>query len=453
MSDQHQAVPESDQANVRKLTPQSALIGYRVNKFVTHTWQPPDVPTDATTDDLVGIQEHFWTWIPTAFGADAAELNSQPEISRDGLRCLLRLSFLASLETDEQRPTRGKLYVPARHEPKTSAVFSFEEPKPLDSPKRIARLCPTLISDDAALLVAEFENRLVSTGIAYLDDQHADYKLLDLPRDWTGRRGGLLVSLLAPGEIRMRQGYLCDYTLRGNVIVGRSPVATTGPVEAWLKELHSNLLSRLPTSVITRRPPVLLEDDPAVFSVILSRVLNTATRLRHGGAIAVLPSQGGQLITIKHTTTSQPLTEIVDRLYCTWAEALDKEDKPDGTRVIGRFETLRHSLLTTAEALGGLTATDGCVVLNRSMRLIGFGGIIDVEQAKLGSQLVWGGSPSDPSMTEQALLERFGTRHRSAYLLCRALPNTIAFVVSQDGDLRVFASDNERVYYFDSLSP
>ncbi|MGZ5973211.1 MAG: hypothetical protein ACXWPK_07335, partial [Isosphaeraceae bacterium] len=92
MSDQHQAVPESDQANVRKLTPQSALIGYRVNKFVTHTWQPPNVPTDATTDDLVGIQEHFWTWIPTAFGADAAELNSQPEISRDGLRCLLRLS-------------------------------------------------------------------------------------------------------------------------------------------------------------------------------------------------------------------------------------------------------------------------------------------------------------------------------------------------------------------------
>jgi len=360
---------------------------------------------------------------------------------------------LASLETDEQRPTRGKLYLPPYHEPKTSAVFSFTEPKVLDSPEHIARLCPTLISDDAVLIVTECENHLVSTGIAYLDDQHADYKLLDLPRDWTERRGGLLVSILAPGEIRMRQGYLCDYTLRGNVIVGRSPVTTTRPVEIWLKELHSNLLTRLPDSVTTRRPSVLPEDDPAVFSVILSRVLNTATRLRHGGTIVVLPNQGGQLITIKHTTTSRPLTEFVDRLYCTWAEARDKEDKPDGTRVIGRFETLRHSLLTTAEALGGLTATDGCVVLNRSMRLIGFGGIIDVEQTKLGPQLVWGGSPSDPSMTEQSLLEQFGTRHRSAYLLCRALPNTIVFVVSQDGDLRVFASDNEKAYYFGSLSP
>ena len=162
------------------------------------------------------------------------------------LRRLLRLSFLAGLETDEQRPTRGKLYLPSPREPKTTAVFSFAEPpKPIDSPKDIARLCPTLITDDGALMVAEYEKRLVCTGIAYLDDQHADYKLLDLPRDWTGRRGGLLVSLLAPGEIRMRHGYLCDYTLRGDAIQGRSPVATIEPVKTWLRELQSNLLFRL----------------------------------------------------------------------------------------------------------------------------------------------------------------------------------------------------------------
>jgi hypothetical protein len=64
-------------------------------------------------------------------------------------------------------------------------------------------------------MVAEYKSHLVCTGIAYIDDQHADYKLLDLPRDWSERRGGLLVGLLAPGEIRMRQGYLCDYTLGG----------------------------------------------------------------------------------------------------------------------------------------------------------------------------------------------------------------------------------------------
>ncbi len=49
-------------------------------------------------------------------------------------------------------------------------------------------------------------------------------------------------------------------------------------------------------------------------------------------------------------------------------------------------------------------------------------------------------------------LKRFGTRHLSAFQLCRAVPDCIVFVVSQDGHLRVFASDAEHVYLFDALA-
>jgi hypothetical protein len=71
----------------------------------------------------------------------------------------------------------------------------------------------------------------------------------------------------------------------------------------------------------------------------------------------------------------------------------------------------------------------------------------------LGPLLEWGGCPSDSSITERMIVERFGTRHRSAYLRCRAVPGTTAFVVSQDGDLGLFASDHANACYFDSLSP
>jgi hypothetical protein len=452
MSGQQQAGPQTGAAKTRNLAPQSVL-AYRGNKFVTHEWQPHDVPVDASTADLAGVYEHFWRWIPAEFGDDATEMKSRPEISQDGLKRLLRLAFLASLETDEQRPTRGKLYVPASHEPQFSAALSFETPKPLDLPQSLARLCPTLITDDAALLLAESGSDLVVTGIAYLDDQHANYRLLEPPREWIGRRGGLLVSILAPGEIRMRQGYLCDYTLRGGTIFGRSPVVTAAPVKAWLDRMHANVLSRLLSTVVKYDPQVVPEDDSAILSTILSRILTTATRLRHGGTIVVLPSPELRLIEVKYPAALRAFTKTLDRFYHDRAVVLDKRDKADGTRAISRFETRRHSLLTIAEALGGLTATDGCVVLDNSMQLLGFGGIIDTECARSSPALEWGGSPSNLSIDEATILERFGTRHRSAYLLCRSLPNTMAFVVSQDGDLRLFASDDRKVFYFDSVSP
>jgi hypothetical protein len=103
-------------------------------------------------------------------------------------------------------------------------------------------------------------------------------------------------------------------------------------------------------------------------------MLTTVARLRHGGTIAVIPPPGHRLIEVKYPAASRAITETLDRFYREWVEALDQGDGADGIRAIGRFEATRHSLLTIAEACGGLTATDGCVVLDTSMRLLGLGG-------------------------------------------------------------------------------
>ncbi len=51
------------------------------------------------------------------------------------------------------------------------------------------------------------------------------------------------------------------------------------------------------------------------------------------------------------------------------------------------------------------------------------------------------------------LLKPFGERHKSAFYLCQQVPGSIAFVISQDGDLRIFASDEKRVYFADHVHP
>jgi hypothetical protein len=86
------------------------------------------------------------------------------------------------------------------------------------------------------------------------------------------------------------------------------------------------------------------------------------------------------------------------------------------------------------------------------MVLHGFGGSINVDR---------NGDEKRPCIhlatkevvPRNELLHPLGERHKSAYYLCHEVPGCIAFVISQDGDLRVFASDESHVYYGDHLRP
>jgi hypothetical protein len=92
------------------------------------------------------------------------------------------------------------------------------------------------------------------------------------------------------------------------------------------------------------------------------------------------------------------------------------------------------------------------VVLDRRMTVHGFGGTIETGAAQ-SSTRTYVDSRTNVLLAEEELLARFGHRHRSAFLLCQAVPRIIAFVISQDGDLRVFSSDDQHVYCDENLSP
>src|SRR5207302_1530207 len=72
----------------------------------------------------------------------------------------------------------------------------------------------------------------------------------------------------------------------------------------------------------------------------------------------------------------------------------------------------RHRLFSAARALGHLSAVDGCVVLDRELNLLGFGGEIRVDNARLqqASRVFAHYSTRRPRPEEE--LRRFGTRHK-----------------------------------------
>jgi hypothetical protein len=381
-------------------------------------WQPPQVDGDATTEDLANLYKDFQAWLAS---------HQKPEhrpIPDDQVRCLLRRAFFASLHTDEHRPVRGTLFVEFSRCAGVHRVLEFADPEELTD-KRIATFCPALEADDA------------------LDDRRSDYIPAASTKDWLTRHHGLLVRIEGPGIITLRLGHW-NYTLERNRIIGHVSASWIPLVMSWLTKIHKSLGHGVP---VDEHPlPWWVDSEHEDLDLVLSRMLEAAARLRHGGTIVVLSGSEAPQIRLNYRTNNpQSLKALVEQ----FRDALNKIDEPKAPNAL----RARHRMLTQAAAVGRLTATDGCVVLDRSFQLLGFGGIIDPNLTPTANSLTFQPPSTDPTLTEEELLRRFGTRHRSSYLLCKTRPNTLAFVLSQDGGWKVFASDDQHVHFFDHVSP
>lgn len=93
--------------------------------------------------------------------------------------------------------------------------------------------------------------------------------------------------------------------------------------------------------------------------------------------------------------------------------------------------------------LSSLASVDGALVLTDKLNLLGFG----------AEFRVYGESQNSISFSEDAFgrkvnerrYESFGTRHRSAFRFCNEYPNSVAFVISQDGDVKAIKKVNNNL--------
>jgi len=192
---------------------------------------------------------------------------------------------------------------------------------------------------------------------------------------------------------------------------------------------------------------------------VLSRILGDATDLKHGGAFVFLPTPGNNADDYGIRFNSYPATlnlgQLISDFWCAcigWAEAKDEKERE---RALHQWRWKRERLFSSATALSGLSAVDGCVVLNHNLDVLGFGGVIGlgesdkkiVDSKRKLKNIKTGEIFEDSEIAKLGL----GTRHQSAFRICKAHANTLVFVISQDGDLRVFYSDDEFVYGFEHL--
>jgi hypothetical protein len=420
--------------------------------FTFKRWCPPPVEDFATPADLARIIVAFRGWLHASAGPGFQPITEQGAISEQGLGQLLLLAYQASFYTDEGRYTRARLFVPdvAGQAHPVGINHLCRPAKRLSDPKVISQLAPTLVAEDSALVVQETAGELTCVGISLLDAADASRPLLGMPRGWTRAVGGLQVQILGPGELRVSEGR-AEYTLRANRILVYSWVVSAAQVDRWIEELTGDLTAWCSSQDKdwTTRP---LTVPGADVRALWSHLLREAVRLRHGGAFVVVPDPGRAPIKMKYPTEPLALGDELANLWLALARAHHLLGSNLSADALEQTRIRRHQLWSTTASVGHLSALDGCVVLDRRMTVHGFGGTIETGVAS-SSPRTYVNSRTNAPVAEEQLLARFGHRHRSAFLLCKAVPNAIAFVISQDGDLPVFSSDDRHVYCDENLSP
>jgi hypothetical protein len=100
------------------------------------------------------------------------------------------------------------------------------------------------------------------------------------------------------------------------------------------------------------------------------------------------------------------------------------------------------------QSIGHLAAVDGAVVVDRNLRVLGFGAFIEISQVpKLVNTI------TDENKEEQVVSTKLGGgRHRSAVEFCARFPPAAAIVVSEDGRVSILWSMNAEALFCAPLS-
>jgi hypothetical protein len=408
------------------------------------------VPNDGQVfpEHLIGT---IWSYLQ-CFAGSHLKPRSETQLAN-----LIYPAFQSSLCSEEGRQVR--LRIAFNPKPKRFTV-RFAEPIPCTA-GQLVKLAPTIglgsrwvvaLPDDIA------RNQVRIAGIL-------DPDILPIDRTFRHRHNGLVhyqnqfqglkVAVLGPGWIRVTLDAesfdLRNCCLRQRVVVGRIQY-----VADWFREVARGL------AIPNRQVGI------GLVRRLIVNVLAKVSEARHGGCLLVLPESGDLSdlpLKIKYRLESDILcTAIKERAYAEPAYDMPTS-RPERVGIgsarpffvddsmLADSLLLDRDLDQVIDFLASLASVDGAVLLSRDLRVRGFGAEITASRPTCEDEPVeYDDHPEPLGKPAPEPLADFGMRHRSAIRFCKEVPGTMAFVISQDGGLRLFHSVEGRVRQWVELS-
>ncbi|MGE5194009.1 MAG: putative sensor domain DACNV-containing protein [Deltaproteobacteria bacterium] len=405
--------------------------------------------------------------------------------SDESVRGVIELAYYASLLEEEGRPTRFRIVFGDDDVDALpySRLARFDAPVCINDVADVMKIAPALTSQEVALWMTERKGKRTESWLeclgllnAGVDSQRVMIGFPDAvvtgSQTVVHRQTHLTLSVEGSGHLRASFGLLWEYALRAGVVMPTTLVATTPPLEAVLADSESIVRRRCKALYPDLPLPEYVLQNAREITSLWTRILDTAVSRQHGGAFIILPEETVSLDAIRKTYNIYDGVPVDLDLGAHLAEFSASCGRLFNLRRLTGAESseslvqqlcdqqnewlaLRGQFQVALNAAAGLSEVDGCVVLDRGLRIGLFGG-------KIRSS----GATSRPSGKALDLrdwyardvsiehdIRKLGTRNQSACQFCREHPHALAFVISQDGDLRVYCSDDEAAYAFEALAP
>jgi hypothetical protein len=381
------------------------------------------------------------------------------------LEAILDAAYHASFLQDEDRPVACRLLVIPASElavgdgPPTSLLpLAFASPRRFDE-QELRRVSPAAILQRALVGVDDSAGEPVTWGI-----------IQSGPRWLQVAQGGrssepplpaaLVVRIVRPGHLVANCGHRPIAELRGGRLLDHSLDVFQS---RWLADEFSGARDALVAEHVASSPSpldarVAAELGRYIGQQMIKRVIATMRSSHHGGSLVIGPPD---CIGEEFLFTKYPLLDgaprrryrtVVLAILATLAEraaSTGRTPDPDLYRsdLDPRLAELDEALFEVSHLIAALASVDGAVVMTKRFEILGFGaeiagGLPSFTEVKRGLDL-----EADKFTTE--VVDAVGTRHRSAYRFCAAVPGALAIVVSQDGGVRFVATHRGQVTWWE----
>ena len=433
----------------------------------------------------MGAMEQTRKSTPDAYPADLArfvcgawdEERSGPLPEEGTLEAMISACYQASLLHEEERAVTFRMILcdpellpPNEGPPGGIHRLEFPEPRRFDI-HEIRRVSPA----------ADYYRSLI--GVCF--DEREGLRIWGLvhsgPRWLREGQGGrdappplpkaLVLRVHGPGRIaadvgqeaicKLDEGRISDVSM--DVFSSRWLPDTFAPVRQELAEIHEGLRDQA-----RKKGQVWARLDNDISRVIgqhtIKRITSAVRDSHHGGTMVIVPPDladdilEGRYVSLKYRfVDAEPrrrfrtlILDVMSQLARSHAGTPARDpvgwDDYEASGDVS-LSLLDEAIFEVAHLIAGLTAVDGAVVMTQRFEMLGFGGEISGDLP--AAETVEKALDVEADETNEEPTDGVGTRHRSAYRLCKALGSVIAVVISQDGNVRFIKRKDGAVTYWD----
>ncbi len=353
------------------------------------------------------------------------------------LKTFIEAAFYASLKEEEGRPLAFSAVLVAENEATDpthhhrTEILRFGSPIPFTA-SMIPKIAPAFAPSLSSLAVAPNDqgNQLMCWGVfSYTPTAHLYNEVpIGVEGGMYFRPDYLTISTSSPGALTFS---------RGNSILGRlasgyfvpatpTPFATLSLGKYWMRLVEKTEAWRAHGVPYWRYACEALEI-----------LLGEAARRGHGATIVILdaaaPSPAPDLYSPRYIMNGE------QRLGARIRRCVESESDKNFLGSLG----YRKLAFETLQRVAQLAAVDGALVLNSNFDVLTFGATLSAPQWQGTTRI--GPDGFGVSSEGQFEVARYGARHSSALNFAGACPDSIVFVISQDGPIRAFVRESESV--------